>query len=250
MKLPEAAPMAVWPPLLAVAARGDVSAPHRHHCVHAILASEGTIRATVGNESQDVAGIVTGPDVGHAIDARDRSVILLFAEPESVPGASLVATLGPGGSVVIDDATRDALVSDLSDHPRSSELESWADTAIAALTGGSWRRPRMHPRVHRLVHELQELPPDADLSLEALARRARLSPSRFMHVFTESMGIPLRPYLRWLRFQRAATAIVAGMPLTRAAVEAGFSDAAHMTRTFTQTFGLAPSALQRRSRRD
>jgi AraC-like DNA-binding protein len=70
-----------------------------------------------------------------------------------------------------------------------------------------------------------------------------------MHVFTESLGIPLRPYLRWLRFQRAATAIVAGMPLTRAAVEAGFSDAAHMTRTFKQMFGLAPSALQRRSRR-
>lgn len=61
----------------------------------------------------------------------------------------------------------------------------------------------MHPRVHRLVHELQELPPDADLSLAALARRAGLSPSRFMRVFTESLGIPLRPYLKWLRFQRA-----------------------------------------------
>ena len=68
-----------------------------------------------------------------------------------------------------------------------------------------------------------------------------------MHAFTESVGIPLRPYVRWLRLQRAATAIVTGTPLSLAAAEAGFSDAAHMSRTFKQMFGMTPSALQRRS---
>ena len=104
----------------------------------------------------------------------------------------------------------------------------------------------MHPHVRRLLRELRERPPDADVSLESLARWTGLSSSRLMHVFTESVGIPLRPYLRWLRFQRAATAIVAGSPLSAAAMEAGFSDAAHMTRTFKRMFGLPPSALQRR----
>jgi AraC-like DNA-binding protein len=106
----------------------------------------------------------------------------------------------------------------------------------------------MHPLVRRLLTELRDDPLEHELALEQLAERVGLSPSRLMHVFTESVGIPIRPYLRWLRVQRAATAIVTGVPLATAAIEAGFSDAAHMSRTFKQMFGLTPSALQRRSR--
>jgi AraC-like DNA-binding protein len=65
-----------------------------------------------------------------------------------------------------------------------------------------------------------------------------------MHVFTDSMGIPLRPYLAWLRLQRAATAIVGGNSLGEAAHAAGFADAAHMSRTFKRMLGVAPSFLR------
>ena len=239
--------MAIWPPLLAVAGQGDASERHRHHSLHAVIAREGTIRTSVGDDSREAAGIITGPDVEHAIDARGGNVLLLFADPESVPGARLVAALGGEGWAVVEDEVRNELVAGLSATPRSPEVASWAEEAVATLSGDSWERPRMHPREQRLLRQLRELPPEADVSLEALAARIGLSPSRLMHVFTESVGIPLRPYLRWLRFQRAATAIVAGMTLSVAAAEAGFADVAHMTRTFKQMFGLAPSALQRRS---
>jgi transcriptional regulator GlxA family with amidase domain len=65
-----------------------------------------------------------------------------------------------------------------------------------------------------------------------------------MHVFTTSVGTPLRPYLAWLRVQRAAMAIISGNSLTDAAHTAGFSDAAHMSRTFTRMLGIAPSLLR------
>ncbi len=65
-----------------------------------------------------------------------------------------------------------------------------------------------------------------------------------MHAFTSSIGIPLRPYLGWLRLQRAAGAIVSNQPLADAAQAAGFADAAHMTRTFQRMFGIPPSALR------
>ena len=246
MQLPDAAPMAVWPPLLAAAGPGDRTAVHRHHALHVVLPTEGTIVATVGGDAVECEGVITGRDVEHAIDATGRQVVLLFVEPESLPGASLTASLD-GDATFLDAATRDAVLDGLSVSPGRSELAAWADRAVGMLTHDSWQRPRMHPAVRRLLRVLEELPPDGDASLEALAEQAGLSPSRLMHVFTESVGIPLRPYLRWLRFQRAASAIVAGRPLSIAAAEAGFSDAAHLTRTCKQMFGLTPSMLQRRS---
>jgi AraC-like DNA-binding protein len=68
-----------------------------------------------------------------------------------------------------------------------------------------------------------------------------------MHAFTATVGIPLRPYLRWLKLERAGVAIAAGAPLGEAAHAAGFADAAHMTRTFRRMFGVTPSELRRRS---
>ena len=161
--------MAIWPSVLAVAGPGGESGAHRHHNLHAILARRGTIRARVGAETRDVAGVVIGPDVEHAIDAEGRDVVILFVDPESVPGASLVAAMD-GEAMIIDGETRDALLAELSASPRSSELEAWARGAVVTLTGGKQERPRMHPRVRRLVRELRERGPTP-------TPRSRRSPS-------------------------------------------------------------------------
>jgi AraC-like DNA-binding protein len=65
-----------------------------------------------------------------------------------------------------------------------------------------------------------------------------------MHVFTESIGVPLRAYLLWCKLQRAAAGVATGLPLSQAAAAAGFADAAHMTRAFRRMFGMTPSALR------
>jgi methylphosphotriester-DNA--protein-cysteine methyltransferase len=44
---------------------------------------------------------------------------------------------------------------------------------------------------------------------------------------TKEVRIPLRPYLRWLKLERAASAIADGAMLSEAAYAAGFADAAH-----------------------
>ncbi|WP_373046937.1 helix-turn-helix domain-containing protein [Vulgatibacter sp.] len=248
MELPAAAPLTIWPPLLAAAAPGTVSEPHRHHNLHLVLARAGTLRVQVGGESRAAAGLLTGPDVEHAVDASGCDVLLLFVDPESVPGARLAASI-EGGASFLDDPARSALLAGLPPAPGRDELSAWAERAISRLAGGPWELPRMHPRAREVVRAIRDQLPDREVSLERLAERVGLSPSRLLHVFTASVGIPIRPYVRWVRFQLAATAIVAGTPLSEAAAAAGFADAAHMTRTFKEMFGLTPSALQRRSRR-
>ncbi|MCP3140284.1 helix-turn-helix domain-containing protein [Pyxidicoccus sp. QH1ED-7-1] len=57
------------------------------------------------------------------------------------------------------------------------------------------------------------------------------------------MGLPLRPYILWLRLRRAAEHLKHGAPVTQAAHAAGFTDSAHLSHAFRRTFGLTPTEI-------
>lgn len=211
--------------------------------MHLILALEGELVVEVDGKQRRAAGVVTAADVPHAIDATGTQVLLVFLDPESAVGASLQTTFAPPVRL-LTPAEREALRVD----PLEVMLEdgvAWARRAVTVL-GGTSLPPvrRVHPKVRKLLRHLQTVSPDSPQSLEALAKVVGLSPGRLMHAFTESIGIALRPYLVWLKLQRAAVAIVSGESLGSAAQSAGFSDSAHMSRTFRQMFGVTPSAMR------
>jgi transcriptional regulator GlxA family with amidase domain len=239
----------VWPPLLATRGRGSRSDPHAHHAIHFVLALSGELKVRTSTRGAWVsaAGVLTAPDATHAIDASGVDVMLVFLDPESHAGAALAA-LSTDPVRTLSDPERTALLRNA--EPRALVLgadgEAWTRRAVETL-GGTALEPKkaVHPRVRKLLKLLQtsSARKNKPTSLEELSREVGLSEGRLMHVFTSSVGIPLRPYLAWLKLQRAAGAIVTGAPLAEAAHAAGFSDAAHMTRTFRRMFGVAPSAL-------
>src|SRR5262249_3465336 len=130
----------------------------------------------------------------------------------------------------------------------SVDAHQWARRAATTLgLTLSESRRLMHPGVRKLLVRLRQSGVEEDTSLNGLADAVGLSSGRLRPSFPESVGIPLRPYLAWLRVQRSACAILAGASLTEAAHLAGFSDAAHMSRTFKLRLGLRPSSLRRMS---
>jgi len=236
----------VWPPLLATNGPGGRSAGHKHHAMHFIACRKGRLRVRVGRGafSEPTPAILTAPDVEHAVNATGAEVLLVFIEPESLVGAALRKVLHE--PVRLFSPTECAPL-DLEIEPSAllgPEGVAWTRRLVAAVGGAEWPLPPMHPRVRKLLSLLRERPQARDSSLEALAAEVGLSPSRLMHAFTSSIGVPLRPYLAWLRVQRAAAALVTGAPLASCALDAGFADAAHMTRTFRRMLGVAPSELR------
>lgn len=238
----------LWPPLLATRGPGARSDGHAHHAMHLVLAVDGELAFRVGARGrwQRAAGILTAPDVAHALDADGREVLLVFLDPDSDAGAALRAHLTvPVRAVTADE--RAGLLHDAD--PRAimgAGGVAWTARVVEQLGGGPAAPRQVHPRVRALLRHLRALPPDGDVSLPALATAVGLSPGRLMHAFTASIGVPLRAYLLWLRLQRAAAGIVGGLALSAAAHAAGFADAAHMSRTFRRMLGLPPSALRRR----
>jgi AraC-like DNA-binding protein len=250
----------LWPPLLASRGKGGRSGEHAHHALHFVLAIDGELRVRAGDRWHSAAGVVTAPDAAHEIDASDRAVLIVFLDPESSAGASLsgliASTAAPASAGrranhralafrLLTACERDRLVELSPAQLMREDGHAWAQRTAAMLGApAALAAARVHPRVRRTLRYLQGLPPEGDRSLEALAKVAGLSTGRFMHAFTESVGIPLRPYLAWLKLQRAAAAIATGSSLAEAAHGAGFSDAAHMTRSFRRMFGVKPSELR------
>jgi AraC-like DNA-binding protein len=218
--------------------------------MHFILSVNAKIRVRAGGLPWSlVHGVLTAPDVPHEVDSTGARVLLVFLDPESTAGVSLLATFADPvrrlskseNAALVAGADPGAIM-------RAGGVD-WTSRAVEVLEGapGAPLRRRVHPRVRAALRILRETQPGMKTSLAVLARGVGLSPSRFMHAFTESVGVPLRPYLAWLKLQRAAGAIVSGTPLSQAAAVAGFADAAHMNRTFRRMFGMPPSRLVPRS---
>lgn len=236
-----------WPPLLASEGPGGVSDVHAHHAMHLVLARTGTIELTVDDVSVRCAGVLTAPDVAHAIDATKAFVLIVFVEPESELGASLRRTF-VGESRMITEDERARLVDEATPEAIHADAGAAYGARIAEVLGARLGvRAAIDPRVRAVLRLLRTSPPDADLSLDALAAEVDLSPGRLMHLFTESVGIPIRPYVAWCRLARAAEGIARGRPLAEVAADAGYSDAGHLARSVRRAFGVTPSMLRPRS---
>jgi AraC-like DNA-binding protein len=237
----------LWPPVLAARGAGGSSSGHAHHALHLVVVrppgQQLRCRVEVDGHSVEhrARGIIVGADVVHAIDAVGCDVLLVFFDPESDVGSVLARGL-VGPVRVVDDAVCAALADEdpfaiMSDaHRFGARLQ-----ALLGMPAGDVRV--VHPGVRRALAHLKSLDVDDDASLAALAAVAGVSTGRFMHVFTESVGVPLRSYVLWLKLQRAAALLARGAAVTEAAHAAGFADGAHLTRSFWRMFGMRPSDI-------
>jgi AraC-like DNA-binding protein len=236
----------VWPAAMIVWGPGFTTAGHRHHCVQLVMAMRGNlmIRGKSSDPWMRCGAALVRPDAAHEVDARDTTVVIGFVDSESELGAALGDRIEGGISCIPETQVARWRMA-LGRTPTEARVERCVRTDLLHR-----RRPvKIHPGVGLVVKHLREnLGISDDFSLRTLARISGLSQSRFMHVFTQSMGVPLRPYVLWLRLQRACCDLMAGTTVTAAAHSAGFSDAAHLTRTFRRMLGMTPTDLALRKR--
>jgi transcriptional regulator GlxA family with amidase domain len=88
-----------------------------------------------------------------------------------------------------------------------------------------------------------------DLSVEALAEAARLSPRQFSRAFRSETGQSPAKAIENLRVEAARIMIDEGQhPVDVIARETGFSDPERMRRAFLRSFGQPPQAIKRAAR--
>lgn len=87
-----------------------------------------------------------------------------------------------------------------------------------------------------------------NVTLEDLARVARLSPFHFSRVFAERTGMPPHAFQIQLRVTRARALLREGRRIAEVAAETGFADQSHLTRHFKRLAVVTPGQYARRSK--
>lgn len=219
---------------------------HAHHAVQATLSFRGRVEVTTGSDTMRTEAILINSDRDHRLNTLGRTAAVFLIEPESNDAARLrQGSLKDGGWHLPDRASAGPVFEALNRLGRSGECVDAAvcfDRLIETWGGGSGPLPPRDERIDQVLAFIQALP-RKKVGLSELAKQVYLSESRFIHLFTEQVGIPPRRYLLWARLMDAVRAAVRSENLTSAAYAAGFADSAHLSRTFKRMFGEAPSFL-------
>jgi len=231
---------------LALGRSEGVIRPHAHHAIQIVISIDGTasIRGSHG-DWRSGRGIIVRPDVVHSYNGQGSMGAMLMLDPESTEGAWLRAALLQE-ITLLPEAALASCVSELRkfcEQPfESLEVRALIRHCVQSLCAGEPPTRHRDPRVTTVLNTIRA---SADLrtSVETAAAAVHLSPSRFAHLFKHQVGLPFRRYMLWRKLTRATLAIARERTITAAAQAADFADAAHVTRTFHQMFGIPPSTM-------
>ena len=221
---------------------------HAHHAIQIVIALEGSV-AISGRDGEwrEARGIVVRPDAEHSFDCNGAFGVMMFVDPESSEGAWLSMALRQDITIVPDtrlDALEPALRTFADQPDESSDIAAVVRQCIQGLRSGLAPTRRLDARVTTVLDAIRASD-DLRMSLDQAADKACLSSTRFAHLFREQVGLPFSRYMLWRKLTRAMVAIASEGTIAAAAHAADFADAAHLTRTFYQMVGMAPSVLMR-----
>lgn len=213
--------------------------------------SEFRLKTTENGTWQNFRSAIIAPGQFHAIDGQNNKLALIVLVPEAKVAQPLIPILSrkslsriPVGVVQnflpifeeFDQMSVESVESEKICRQMFEKIKNGEELLSAAID------KRITQSIERLRMESEN-----HLSVGEIAANVALSESRFSHLFTEQVGVSVRRYQLWLRLRDAIHLLANGTSLTNTAHEAGFSDSAHLTRTFRQMLGIAPSALLKHS---
>lgn len=217
-----------------------------HHATHAhklVVPLDAPIVLSTGTRAEDIMAPVFVPANVSQSMGSEGSTLALFWEPEHPLGRALNAA---SGSIhVIEGSAQRFVVGAIQEIVRTSRDPDTHATILdeVARILGAGTTPRViDPR----IVEAQEIiaARSGAISRGDIASEIGLSESRFSHLFTAQAGTSFQRYVLWTRTKHALREILSGASLTDAALVAGFSDHAHLTRTMRRFVGQPPSYVK------
>jgi AraC-like DNA-binding protein len=195
--------------------------------------------------------IVIAPDRPHRIISRGAMFGAFYLVPETIEGQK-VSRFFAGKEVFVPPAPVLAAIMPrlrmyLENGCSVQEADEISNYLFNNLTPPGEAGAALDRRITRALEHLDSRV-GYRVRLAEVAAEIALSHSRLEHLFREQVGISISRYMLWSRTRAALMLMATRKSLTEVALEVGFSDSAHLSRTFRKMIGISPSTLLRTTR--
>jgi AraC-like DNA-binding protein len=216
----------VGPPFPASVFSVDVEslAPHCNPAPCVIAGRRGSVSVISAGERVTGDVLFIRPGVEHRVVCTNGGINVIYLDGLTEPGNLRCAQRLQGrlGEVAVDALFQQA--------DAQAELR-------CRLTFGATPMPQPLSVVIETI--LAE--PMLRVSQLQLAQCLKMERTSALRLFKAATGVTFRRFKQWSALQHAARQIAAGELVRTAAMDAGFADTAHLSRTFRASFGLTPS---------
>lgn len=236
----------VWNGYLLFSRRGLTTEFHAHYAASIVITLDDPFVIETDKIRQSYsAALITSNAYHRTIAAENGKLIVILIDPETFEYESIMSGGTADSIIELDYKNFIHLKEPLSRvYDGISCDDAWKlfeEVLIIFNNSISYKHKiKRDKRVEKIAEILKTELPES-IRIDDLSRAVSISGDRIIRLFKEQMGIPLRRYLLWTRLVRAGILLKNGHTLTSAAHDAGFSDSAHMSRTFKENFGFTPS---------
>lgn len=219
---------------------------HKHFAAEILLSPGSSFTLRTADGDQEYGAAMIAPNTEHELLAGDSPLLVFMVDPDGeefrffsddANYREKIRALDPNDFAPLSGSLNDVM------EGRASCRDAYALLNEVLLHCADLSAPKREwderiPKVLEMIKATEDL---GEVSVYELAEAVGVSDNRLMHLFKQHMGLPLRRYLLWLKLRRVAMMIQDGVNVTEAAYSAGFSDAAHLSRTFKEMFGVPPT---------
>lgn len=221
---------------------------HKHFAIQITISDTSFITET-NNAIVKSCHCVLGSNVAHKISVPSNQVLLVLnVNPFSEFGLWLKSELGGKemrrGNENLMNLLWEETQQLTNKKGYSANLEKILNDFL--LNNEGYRTLETDPRILRCLRQLRQATNSP--SAVQMANQLNISEGRFLHLFKKETGLTYRRMRLWFYLEKSFQYYNKVKSLTELAHLAGFSDSAHYSRTFKESFGVTPSLFFRNSR--
>lgn len=219
---------------------------HKHYALQISVSVKSNMALTLKGENEVIGNsFFINSKIEHKLNSESNQLTILI-NPLSSIGHQFYLQFGKSNFKLLNENLSDKLIETLNKFETSEiDFEELCELISQVLSEYQCTcESENHLDEQRIINAIKYMDANFEkvLSLEEVAEKCFLSPTRFLHLFKEKTNLTFRRYQLWNKLIQSLPFLVKHS-ITETAHSFGFSDSSHYTRTFKETFGVTPKFL-------
>ncbi|WP_405207104.1 helix-turn-helix domain-containing protein [Aquimarina sp. LLG6339-5] len=218
---------------------------HKHYALQISVSIESNMGLTLKGKNEKLGkSFFINSKIEHKLICESNQLTILI-NPLSSIGHQFHLQFGKSNFTLLNENLSDKLIETLNKFETSEiDFKTLCELISQVLSEYQCTCESENHLDEQIINAIKYMDANFEkvLSLEEVAEKCFLSPTRFLHLFKEKTNLTFRRYQLWNKLIKSLPFLVKNS-ITETAYTFGFSDNSHYTRTFKETFGVTPKFL-------